>query len=317
MSTAPGGARAAGRHCSICGAGLPETPQITGRDLLHAVPGEFAVHVCSGCGAGNTRPPLSAEQLARHYPDTYGPHRSEGPLAGALGRALAWREFRVGAAGALGEMPGGRLLDVGCGDGETAALVARRGWRVRGVDPSPGACERARARGIDATVGTLDTVELEPGAADGVLFNHSLEHVGDPVGALSRVREAVRPYGLVAVSVPNFGCAARRRFGRDWFHLDLPRHRVHFTEGALRLAIERAGLETRRTWTTTSPSGLAGSVQYRRLGGLAVREGPARRAIGQVAGLALIPAARTEQLAGAGRDFLHALATRPAEAAGG
>ena len=129
---------------------------------------------------------------------------------------------------------------------------------------------------------------------------------------LAKARDGLRPHGLVAVSVPNFGCWARRRFGREWFHLDLPRHRVHFTEGALRAALERAGLRPERTWTTTSPSGLAGSVQYRRMGGLAVEEGPAREALGQAAGLALIPVARAEQALGGGRDFLHALARREA-----
>ncbi len=117
----------------------------------------------------------------------------------------------------------------------------------------------------------------------------------------------------MAISVPNFDCWARRRFGREWFHLDLPRHLVHFPEGALRTAIERAGLEHRRSWTTTSPSGLAGSVQYRRLGGLAVEEGPAREALGQAAALALIPVARSEQALGGGRDTLHMLARRRAD----
>jgi SAM-dependent methyltransferase len=216
----------------------------------------------------------------------------------------------VGAVGALGEASGGRLLDVGCGDGELCELMIRRGWRVLGIEPSEAAAERAGERGVEVAVGTLKTVELEPGAQDAIVFNHSLEHVEDPVEALVAAREGLRADGLVAVSTPNFDCWARRRFGRSWFHLDLPRHRVHFTEGALRTALERAGLRPQRTWTSSSPSGLAGSIQYRRLGGLAVDEGPSRHAIGQIAALGLIPVARAEQALGGGRDFLHALARR-------
>ena len=185
-----------------------------------------------------------------------------------------------------------------------------RGWDVRGVEPSASAVASARARGVDVVEGTLSSIELEPDALDAIIFNHSLEHIPAPVEALASVRAGLRPGGLVAISVPNFDCWARRRFGREWFHLDLPRHRVHFTQRALTVALERAGLEARRTWTTTSPSGLAGSVQYRRLGGLAVDEGAARKAVGQVAGLALLPIARTEQALGGGRDFLHAIARR-------
>jgi SAM-dependent methyltransferase len=297
--------------CAVCGAALPAEPEIRGADLLHGSPGKFAVHVCPLCGAGNTRPVAGEGELAGFYPDAYGPHRSAGPLGGRLGRALSRRELRVGAAGALGELPGGRLLDVGCGDGGLAELMAARGWRVIGVEPSAAAVERARSRGVEATEGTLETVELEPGALDAIVFNHSLEHIAAPVEALRKARECLRPHGLVAISLPNFGCWARRRFGREWFHLDLPRHRVHFTDRALRAALERAGLEPNRTWTTTSPSGLAGSVQYRRMGGLAVQAGPGREALGQAAGLALIPVARAEQALGGGRDFLHVLARHP------
>ncbi len=280
---------------------------------MHGVEGAFAVHVCPGCGAGNTMPRAGRADLDRFYPTGYGPHASTGPLGGRLGRALARRELQVGAAGALGELPGARLLDVGCGDGELGELMMEGGWLVEGIEPSPAAVERARARGLKTTEGTLDTVELEPRAYEAIVFNHSLEHIPDPVEALGKAREALLPYGEVAISVPNFACWARRRFGREWFHLDLPRHLVHFDEGALRAAIERAGLVFRRSWTTTSPSGLAGSVQYRSLGGLAVEEGPAREAMGQAAGLALIPAARVEQALGGGRDTLHVLARRRAD----
>ncbi len=301
-----------GDACAACAGELPGAPALVGSDLLHGIEGEFGVLVCPACGAGNTRPPMGEAELGRFYPDSYGPHATGGPLEGALGRALVRREIRVGAAGALGAMAGGRLLDVGCGDGELAALLARRGgWRASGVEPSEAACERARSRGGEARAGTLADVAVEPGAYDAVLFNHSLEHIADPVGALEAARAALRPGGRVAVSVPDFGCWARRRFGADWFHLDLPRHRVHFTEAALRAALERAGLRPEGSWNSTSPSGLAGSIQYRRLGGLAVAAGPARHALGQVTALGLIPLARAEQALGGGRDYLHALARRP------
>src|SRR4051812_30659113 len=114
--------------CAVCGAKLPAEPAISGADLLHGSEGEFFVHVCRSCGAGITRPEESEAGLAGFYPDAYGPHASEGPLGGRLGRALARRELRVGAAGALGELPGGRLLDVGCGDGELGELMMERGW---------------------------------------------------------------------------------------------------------------------------------------------------------------------------------------------
>lgn len=299
-------------NCAICGNELPHRPAIRGSDLLHGVPGEFDVYVCRTCGAGNTRPFATDDELDRFYPDEYGPHAGGSRIAGGLGRVVSERELRGGEAGAIALQPPGRLLDVGCGAGELGAWMIRRGWRVDGIEPSAAACERARARGVEARQGTLDSVELEPDAYDAVSFSHSLEHIGDPVAGLEKAKGALRRGGSVGISVPNFDSWARRRFGSEWFHLDLPRHRLHYTERSLRTLIECVGLKTARTWTTTSSTGLAGSIQYRRMGGLALEEGVAREALGQAVALALLPVASAEQRAGGGRDFLHALAFRPA-----
>jgi dihydrofolate synthase/folylpolyglutamate synthase len=53
-----------------------------------------------------------------------------------------------------------------------------------------------------------------------------------------RARALVRPGGLVLVSVPNFGSWQRRRFGSRWYHLDLPRHRTHFSPAGLKATLE-------------------------------------------------------------------------------
>jgi SAM-dependent methyltransferase len=59
----------------------------------------------------------------------------------------------------------GDVLDVGCGTGENALLLASRGRRVLGVDASPAAVERARekaaARGLAVPFVVADALHLE------------------------------------------------------------------------------------------------------------------------------------------------------------
>jgi SAM-dependent methyltransferase len=55
----------------------------------------------------------------------------------------------------LSDLPPGRALDLGCGEGGDAVWLAGRGWRVTGVDISPTAIARARAAATAAGVPTI------------------------------------------------------------------------------------------------------------------------------------------------------------------
>jgi SAM-dependent methyltransferase len=290
--------------CPCCGGHLDRTEPLRGPDRLHGTPGEFEVAICERCGAGVTLPQLGAAELAAFYPDTYGPYDAAqgglvGRISGLIQRWQGSRALRTQPLRAIAERSPGRLVDVGCGRGDLGAFLIERGWAVTGIEPSANACEAARSRGVDARQGTVETVELEPDGYDGAVFRHSLEHVTDPVAALEAARTALRPGGLVMVSVPNFGGWQRRRFGSRWYHLDLPRHRVHFTADAMRGALERAGLEPVSITTSTSAVGLPASVQYAVAGRCLFPSGlPLRIAVGLCA-LAW-PAARVADGLGGG-----------------
>jgi SAM-dependent methyltransferase len=281
---------------------------------LHGTPGTFAVSCCESCGAGRTLPPLDDADLASLYPSDYGPYDDRMSLpVRAVSRTIRRMQARASWRGepvrALSTRPPGRGLDVGCGRGDLAATLMGHGWRMSGVEPSPSACEVARQRGVDALCGTLATVELEDGAYDAVVFRHSLEHTGDPVRDLRRVAATLAPEGLLLITVPNFGCWQARRFAGCWYHLDLPRHRTHFTESALRHALQDAGMECLSVGTGTSAVGLPGSIQYRLLGRCVFPGGLSLRIAGGLATLTRPVARLLNRLAGGG-DELHVVARR-------
>jgi SAM-dependent methyltransferase len=299
--------------CTACATPLG-APLLHGTDRLHGTPGRFAVVRCESCGAGRTLPPLEDADLASLYPSDYGPYDDRMSLPV---RAVSWvirrMQARVSWRGqpvrALSASAPGRGLDVGCGRGDLAAMLARHGWRMSGLEPSPRACEVARRRGVDARRGTLATVELQEDAYDAVIFRHSLEHTGDPARDLRRVAAALAPGGLLLITVPNFGCWQARRFAGCWYHLDLPRHRTHFTEPALRKMLEAAGMECLSVGTTTSAVGLPGSIQYRVLGRCVFPGGLSLRIAGGLATLTRPVAQLLNRLAGGG-DELHVVARR-------
>lgn len=301
--------------CPICATPLPPAT-IAAPDRLHGSPGPFSVAVCEACGAGRTFPAATLEQQAAYYPAGYGPYAARPhPLV----RAISWairllqgrRALRSAPLDALRGRPPGRGVDVGAGRGDLAALLAGHGWAMTAVEPSPQACGVLRERGLDAREGVLSSVELEPEAYDAAVFQHSLEHVDDPVADLRRVHAALRPGGLVLVSVPHFGGWQARRFGGCWYHLDLPRHRVHFTREALARALDAAGFEVERIATSTTAVGLPASVQYRLAGRCLFPDGLRLQVAAGLCVLALPLATLLDRLGGGG-DALHAVARKRA-----
>ncbi len=302
--------------CPACGAVRLALALSDGADRLHRTPGRFTVLRCERCGTGVTRPPAGPEELAASYPSGYGPYElPANPLARVASRLIrglqARQALRGMPLGPLRELPPSRAIDVGCGRGDLAAVLVERGWRVTGVEPSADACAVAASRGVDARGGTLAEVELEPGAYAGAVFQHSLEHVTEPVADLRVVRRALAPGGLVSVTVPNFGSWQARRFGSRWFHLDLPRHRVHFTPEGLRAALEAAGLEVVEVHTSSSTMGLPASMQYALAGRCLFPDGLRLRVALGLCALTYPLALAGDRLAGPG-DLLHAVARRPA-----
>lgn len=301
--------------CAACGGRLFERPLLRAPDRLLGTPGVFEVRECTRCGGGYTLPEASPEEISSYYPASYAPYdlptrRIERTISAAIQRYQRWRSVRRAPLEALRARPAARALDVGCGRGDLGAMLIARGWQVTGIDPSESACETARARGIDARVGTLAEVPLERSSYDAAVFLHSLEHLTDPVQDLRVTRDALRPGGLLLITVPNFGCWQRRRFGTRWFALDLPRHRVHFNSNALTRALERSGFEPQALSTSTSPISLPASIQYALFGRCLFPSGLALRV---ALGLCIfaVPFARLADRIGGGGDFLHAVARRP------
>lgn len=105
-------------------------------------------------------------------------------------------------AEALGSRePAGRALDLACGEGRNAIWLARRGWKVTGVDYSDVAIERARQLAASAGVlvewirGDATTRALEAGAFALVIVSY-LQLPGPELRrVLERAAAALAPGG--------------------------------------------------------------------------------------------------------------------------
>lgn len=103
-------------------------------------------------------------------------------------------------------MAGARVLDMACGEGYGADVLAVRAASVVGVDANPEAHEHARLRYVRPNVrferGLVETFG-EADKFDAVVFAQTIEHVHDPRAILLHLRSLLAPGGAVYVTTPN------------------------------------------------------------------------------------------------------------------
>jgi len=201
----------------------------------------YEIRRCRECGLTFTAPFLDEEALGRFYAqglyrDT--PNRLNWLVAG-LSRLFQWARLRK-----IRRLKRtGRLLDVGCGKGRFISYIAARGWDVQGVEPSEARRKASRERLLRGrVVGTLEDVDAGE-KFDVVTFWHVLEHIPRPVETLRKALKHLKEDGFLLVAVPNLASLQARIGGKHWIHLDVPRHRFHFTPETLGHVLKMAGFE--------------------------------------------------------------------------
>ena len=178
-----------------------------------------------------------------------GAYRPGSPrLAGLAAPLLSSFDRRRLALLARAAPPPARLLDAGAGRGRFVAAARVAGYEARGIEPSQRGVDGAAASyGVALERATVETARFAPGSLDAVSLWHVLEHVDDPGAALDDVARWLCPGGALLVGVPNLASLQARLAGERWYHLDLPRHRTHFTPAGVEALLAAHGFETVRT----------------------------------------------------------------------
>jgi SAM-dependent methyltransferase len=193
---------------------------------------------------------------------------------------------QVDRAIGLAGIRGGDALDLGCGPGRHAIPLARRGFRVTGVDLSPFHLARARehaaAAGVSPALVEADMRVFErPGAFDLALslftsFGY-FDDARDDLRVLQNIRRSLRPGGALVMDV-----VSRERLARV-LH---PTVSQKTADGALLVQRHEAAEDwgrVRNEWTVVR-GGQARTFHFL----LRIYSGPALRAVLEAAGFGVV-----------------------------
>lgn len=152
---------------------------------------------------------------------------------------------------------GVRILDVGCGSGQTGLRLREKGNVVWGADSAPEVkelCDARLDRFILADVTSPEAMAEALGAErfDVIVFADVLEHLTDPLGILRLYSGYLAPGGRLMVSVPNvtvWNVRLNMLRGRFDYTPTGTLDRTHlrfFTRATLRRALAESGFEIER-----------------------------------------------------------------------
>jgi len=267
------------------------------------MPDRWRMARCGECGSFYLDPRPSTDTLPRAYEDYYTHHEQgeDSALSGGslLSRAINGylnRRFRLNFAPACSvggavlatlaplrmkldvfgrHVPealcraGGRLLDVGCGNGAFVERARAMGLDAYGSEPDPKAVAAARTRGLDIVQGDVFSEHRGGGYFDWITMNHVIEHVEAPQKVLARVFDLLAPGGTLWLGLPNPGSLGARYLGAGWSGLHPPFHLLIPSQRVLKGELEKCGFEE----VEFARRGLQSADMWRKSAALCRREG--------------------------------------------
>ena len=265
--------------CCICG---ENEFRVAYRNLCSEDGASFCILECRSCKLAKIDPILDPDRLGQYYPAdyysynemNYGEQKQPGiytriaHLVRSItyqfqympkrGRALLpfftkLRMFIISQMGGLRhghrsfQLDGGRILDIGCGDGFFLKEVVGIGWETHGVEINRLAVEKARGNHLNVFYGDLKAAEYPTDFFDVIRLWSVIEHISKPLETLEEIRRILKQDGILIIQVPNYSSAAVRLMKERWSAWDVPRHLYHFSPETMALLLEKAGFFVFRT----------------------------------------------------------------------
>lgn len=221
-------------------------------DDRYGYPGFFKLNHCESCGhkfLTGKLPTSLTDLYTKYYPrsnfdiDQFSPHQKPNLiiswLNGGLSSAFRWVPERV------------RVLDVGCGFGETLGYHASRGCEVHGVDADENILRVGQRFGYNVIAGDFSPSNYQNDYFDYVTMDQVIEHTPDPVQTLADVARVLKPGGTCILSTPNSGGWGAKLFGVKWLNWHAPYHLHFFSRSSIQTITSKTTLDIVSIQTVT------------------------------------------------------------------
>jgi 2-polyprenyl-3-methyl-5-hydroxy-6-metoxy-1,4-benzoquinol methylase len=154
----------------------------------------------------------------------------------------------------------GKLLDVGCSNGEFLFQAKKNGFESYGVELNRRTADIANSNGLNVFNGLLSDAKFEDNFFDVIFMGDLIEHVLSPDDLLLECKRILKKNGLLIISTPNLDCLWARTtlllyklFRIPWSSVTPPFHTFQFSEKNLNTLLDKRGFQNISTWFYKPP----------------------------------------------------------------
>lgn len=220
---------------------------------------EFEYFQCAVCKCLQISAPPA--DMARYYPGdyySYSTHHTKNDVK-RIRRAVEEMRNRYWADCNI--TTDSRILDVGCGSGASVYALKECGYaNAAGIDPyiEKDITYENGAVVLKRTIHDCDQLW------DLIIFNHSFEHLADPLETLQGVKRLLSGDGVCLIRMPTTSSYAWEQYGIHWVQLDAPRHFFLHSLESLEIISAKSGLRLGKVLFDSTEFQFLGSEMYLR-----------------------------------------------------
>jgi SAM-dependent methyltransferase len=227
--------------CRQCGSSavtnlgpIPVGTSFAGQALIPPWPGGH-LYRCERCGLGFRHPIRTDEEYERLYESA--PDNVWIPMPARADQVRVRNLIQSAYAS-------GRVLDVGCYDGEFLASLGPQFERY-GIEASSAAALAAREKNVTIVASRISAIASQGAAYDVVCAIDVIEHVASPRAFLELLSRCVAPGGMLIISTGNLDSAPWRTVGGRYWYCQYPEHISFISPAWADEAAKALGLELR------------------------------------------------------------------------
>jgi 2-polyprenyl-3-methyl-5-hydroxy-6-metoxy-1,4-benzoquinol methylase len=249
--------------CNLCGS-LSSDIIFKGRDIKYKTVGCFNVVKCRNCGLIYTNPRPVNSLISNYYPNEYWEMDNKTENIETKFKEIAHKFInKISYKITIPPKPGGKILDVGCGDGSGLLKLKEAGWETYGVEISDLAAQYARENyDLNVFTGIVEDAMFDDEFFDAIILSHVVEHLYDPKSTLNEINRILKNGGMLVLGLPNVNSFEAKNFKKYWVGWDLPRHLYHFSPRSIKSLLNKTGFDFIEIKYDNNPNNMLSSLKY-------------------------------------------------------